>query len=128
MNYTCLVIVQFELNFVGGQKRKGVKNMNKKEFKPFIAGNKVIVDLEAKIDILLDDDVYIVSKNSKPLYFFDNSDNAIAFALLIYFDCIDYNFKSIALNSLCNYFSDVDALLTVIFVRHLLFSEDNKNE
>lgn len=29
MNYTCLVIVQFELNFVGGQKRKGVKNMKK---------------------------------------------------------------------------------------------------
>lgn len=28
MNYTCLVIVQFELNFVGGQKRKGVKMNN----------------------------------------------------------------------------------------------------
>ena len=31
MNYTCFVIVRFELNFVGGQKRKGVKNMKMNE-------------------------------------------------------------------------------------------------
>lgn len=105
------------IDFVGGQKRKGVKNMFKKNFNPFISGNKVIVDLEAKIDILLDDDVYIVSKNSKPLYFFDDSDNAVAFALLIYFDCIDSSFMTSHLLDLCNYFYLVDDLLIKVSVR-----------
>lgn len=38
--------------------------MKNKDFNPFISGNKVIVDLDAKIDILVYDDIYIVSKNS----------------------------------------------------------------
>lgn len=90
--------------------------MKKKEFNPFISGNKVIVDLEAKIDILLYDDIYIVSKNSKPLYFFDDQANAVAFALLVYFDCIDYSFMISNLFDLCNYFYIVDDLLTHISV------------
>lgn len=94
--------------------------MNKKEFKPFIEGNKVIVDLEAKIDILLDDDVYLVSKNSNPLYFFDDQTNAVAFALLIYFDCIDYSFLTSNLSDLCNYFYIIDVLLDQLSARLLL--------
>lgn len=93
--------------------------MSKKNFNPFISGNKVIVDLEAKIDILLDGDIYIVSKNSKPLYFFDDQANAVAFALLIYFDCIDYSFMFSDLFDLCNYFYIVDDLLEHVLVRQL---------
>lgn len=93
--------------------------MSKKNFNPFISGNKVIVDLEAKIDILLYDDVYIVSKNSKPLYIFDDQVNAVAFALLIYFDCIDYSFMTSNLSDLYNYFSIIDVLLDQLFARLL---------
>lgn len=97
--------------------------MKKKNFEPFISENKVIVDLDAKIDILVDVDVYIVSKNSKPLYFFDDSDNAILFALLIYLDCIACSFMTSELFSLRNYFSQVDDLLTIVSVRQILYPE-----
>lgn len=102
--------------------------MNNKVFNPSISDNRVIVDLEAKIDILVDDDIYIVSKNSKPLYFFDDSYNAIVFALSMYLNCINRSFITTDCLSLSNYFFYLDALLTRIEVRHLLFSEDNKNE
>lgn len=102
--------------------------MKNKDFNPFISGNKVIVDLDAKIDILVYDDIYIVSKNSKPLYFFDESANAVAFALIIYFDCIDCSFMTTDLVSFCRYFSNIDDLLSIVFFRQLRDSEDNKNE
>lgn len=97
--------------------------MKKKNFKPFISGNKVIVDLESKIDILVDNDVYLVSKNSKPLYYFDDSDNAILFSLLIYLDCIGCSFMNSKLFSLSNYFSQVEDLLTMVSVRQILYPE-----
>ena len=99
-----------------------------KFFEPFISDKRVIVDLEAKIDILVDDDVYLVSKNSKPLYFFDDSNNAAAFALLMYLDCIDCSFMTTDCLSLCNYFFKLDDLLTKTEVRQIIFPEDYKNE
>lgn len=97
--------------------------MKKKNFEPFISENKVIVDLDAKIDILVDVDVYIVSKNSKPLYCFDDSDNAIFFALLIYLDCNSCSFLVSIFYSLIKYFSQVNDLLTIVSVRQKLNSE-----
>ncbi len=98
----------------------------KNNFNPFISDNKVIVDLESKIDILVDDDVYIVSKNSKPLFFFEDSANAIAFALLMYLDCIDYSFITSEFLSLSDYFARVDKLITEIVVNSILFEESKK--
>lgn len=98
----------------------------KNNFNPFISDNKVIVDLAAKIDILVDDDIYIVSKNSKPLYFFEDSANAVAFALLMYLECIDYSFMTSKCLTLTDYFSKVDKLITKIVVHSILYEESKK--
>lgn len=104
MNYTCLVIVQFELNFVGGHKRKGVKNMKNS----FSVDFHLTLDLDNSIDMYLYE--YLLYVRNQLI---DSSSSNILYNVILFASHKDKDFMSLS--------DYIDNVL-------LCNSEDNKNE
>lgn len=104
MNYTCFVIVQFELNFVGGQKRKGVKNMKNS----FSVNYHFTLDLDYSLDMYLYE--YLLYVGAQLV---DSSQSNILTNVILFASHKDKDFMSLS--------DYIDNVL-------LCNSEDNKNE